>query len=110
MGLPSLLEKASEDILDAVNLSRHIPRRKPGDFANLHSVEAFQVRQDHVAIERFQPLDHLQQSVERQCAVSRGLAACGSGKLSNSSNPTSASVRLRYCRATWVAPTLCATR
>ena len=46
-------------------------------------------------------------AMERSAAAS---LRCGSGKLSSSSSPTSASGRVRYCRATCDAPTLCATR
>src|SRR5215831_1317563 len=58
--LPSLVVEPSQNVLDSVNFRRHVSRGKPSDLADLIPIQTFQIRQDHVAIQRFQPLNHLQ--------------------------------------------------
>src|SRR5215831_5940313 len=59
-----LLKLAGQQVLDAMNFGGNISGGEPGNLADRSGVEAFQIGQDHVAVERFQALDQVEQSIQ----------------------------------------------
>src|SRR5450631_416056 len=53
----SLLELASQHDLDAVNLGGHVAGREAGNLSNRSGVEALEVGEDYVPVQRFQALN-----------------------------------------------------
>src|SRR5215472_17425145 len=49
----SLMKSTGQDVLDPVNFGGDISRGNARDFADRSGVEAFQVRKDYLAVERF---------------------------------------------------------
>lgn len=100
------MELPRQDRFDAVNLGGRVARRDAGDLADGGGIQPFEIRKDHLAVERFELVDQPQQTVERKLADCAGLAGCGSATASSSSRLTSTPGRKRRCRATYVAATL----
>src|SRR6266567_3892252 len=67
IGFP-LLEVASQHVLNSVNLGRDVSGREARNLTNCGSVEALEIGQNHVAVQRFQGLDQIQQAVEHLTA------------------------------------------
>src|SRR6266403_129172 len=66
---PSFVKPASQDALDAMNLGRDVSSGYPCDLCNRGSVHAFQIRHDHLPVERFKPLDQRQEPVQSLALV-----------------------------------------
>src|SRR5581483_7356370 len=75
MAFSSLLKLASQQVLDAVNFGRYISGGESGDLANGGGVQSFQIRKDHVTVERFEPLNQSQQAIEILVSVRSVLSA-----------------------------------
>src|SRR5450631_1119412 len=71
-----LLKLASQHGLDAVNLCGDVAGREPGDFSDRCSVETFEVRENHVPVERLQSLNQMKEPIQGLTAVG-GLRASG---------------------------------
>src|SRR5579872_2237658 len=69
MGAFSLLKPACEEVLYTVNLRGDVSGRKPCNLADRGGVQAFEIGQDHVSVERIESLDQFQQAVERVTPV-----------------------------------------
>ena len=52
----SLMKPPGENVLDPVYLHRHVPGRQP-DFSDRYCVRVFEVRDDDLAVERFELLN-----------------------------------------------------
>ncbi len=65
----SLLKLAGQQVLDAVNFGSNISGGESGDLANGGGVQSFQIRKDHVTVERLEVLNQSQQAIEILIAV-----------------------------------------
>src|SRR6185437_2219326 len=72
--LSSLVVETGQNALDAMDPGCHIACREPGYFSDLSRVQSFQIRQDHVAVERLELVDQLKKLVQGECAISGRLA------------------------------------
>jgi len=69
--LSSSLTTMSENILDTVDLHRDVAWRYSGDLAYRCGIHAFEVREDHLPIQRLQSLDQAQEVLQRGASVYR---------------------------------------
>jgi hypothetical protein len=65
----SFIKCSSQNVFDAVNLGRHIPRCQAGDLADGRRVHALQIRENDLAIHRLQLLYQREQAAERLLVV-----------------------------------------
>lgn len=73
----SFVKPPGENVLDPVYLHGHVPRRQTRDFADGHRVHVFEIRDDDLAIERFELLDQPGQAVEIETPVRGGFVFGG---------------------------------
>jgi hypothetical protein len=69
------METASENAFDPVNFGRHVAGRKSGNLSNRSRVQAFEVGENDLPVERFQLLNQIQQLVKSPVAICDLLAA-----------------------------------
>jgi len=53
----SFVKPPRQDVLDPVYPHRHISRRQPRDFSDRHGVHILEIRDDDLAVERFELLN-----------------------------------------------------
>ena len=79
--LSSRMKTASENAFDPVNLGRYVAGRKSCDLSNRSRVQAFEVGENDLPVERFQLLNQIQQLVKSPVAICDLLAAVCVGEI-----------------------------
>jgi hypothetical protein len=70
--VPSFVEPLREDVLDSMNPHCNIRRRQTRDLANGCRIHVFEIRDDDLAIERFEPLNQGREPVQIYAPVNGG--------------------------------------
>lgn len=76
----SLVKAPRQDVLDAVNLHRHVSGRESRDFRDGGGVHLFEIENNHLAVEGLQLLDQPGKALEIFAVAGVGLVVCLGGE------------------------------
>jgi hypothetical protein len=63
------VKPSGQDVLDPVYPHGYVRWRKAGDFCNRHCIHVFQIRDDHLAVERFELSNQCRQTIQIEALV-----------------------------------------